>query len=113
MSRILITGASGMIGRALVANLAADGMHEVIATDLAPADDLPAGVAFHRLDVTGEDPARVLTEIRPEVVVHLASIVTPAPGMGPWPREQRVPGAAWAAPGRRSGPPRTRRLELP
>lgn len=82
MSRILITGASGMIGRALVANLAADGMHEVIATDLAPADDLPAGVAFHRLDVTGEDPARVLTEIRPEVVVHLASIVTPAPGMG-------------------------------
>ncbi|WP_238373152.1 SDR family oxidoreductase [Heliomarina baculiformis] len=82
MSRILITGASGMIGRALVADLAADGAHEVIATDLAPADDLPAGVAFYRLDVTGEDPARVLAETRPEVVVHLASIVTPAPGMG-------------------------------
>ena len=82
MSRILITGASGMIGRALVDSLAENAEHDVIATDLAPADDLPAGVAFHRLDVTGEDPARILADTRPEVVVHLASIVTPAPGMG-------------------------------
>lgn len=82
MSRILITGASGMIGRVLVATLAAEGAHQVIATDLAPAPDLPAGVAFHRMDVTGDDPARVIAETRPEVVVHLASIVTPGPGMG-------------------------------
>ena len=67
MSRILITGASGMIGRALVASLAENAEHDVITTDLAPADDLPAGVAFHRLDVTGEDPARVLADTRPDL----------------------------------------------
>lgn len=79
MTRILVTGAAGMIGRALLSDLAG---HEIIATDLAAPADLPAGVRFEPLDVTGEDPDRVIGETRPEVVVHLASIVTPGPGMG-------------------------------
>ncbi|MEP3333759.1 SDR family oxidoreductase [Sedimentitalea sp.] len=78
MTRILITGASGMIGRALVRSLAG---HEVIATDLAPADDFPSNVIFEDLDVTGEDAERVMSLYHPEVVVHLASIVTPPKGM--------------------------------
>lgn len=78
MSRILITGASGMIGRALVRSLAG---HEVIATDLAPAADLPPDVSFEKLDVTGADAGRVIARHRPEVIVHLASIVTPPKGM--------------------------------
>lgn len=79
MTRILITGAGGLVGRALLSELTG---HEVIATDLAPPPDLPDGVTFHRMDVTGDDPARVIGETRPEVVVHLASIVTPPPGTG-------------------------------
>ena len=78
MTRILVTGAAGMIGRALLSDLAG---HEIIATDLKAPADLPAGVRFEPLDVTGEDPDRVIGETRPEVVVHLASIVTPGPGL--------------------------------
>lgn len=81
MSKILITGAGGMVGRALLAELAGTG-HEVIATDLAEPPDLPANARFAPLDVTGDDPARVIAAERPEVIVHLASIVTPPPGSG-------------------------------
>tara|TARA_R110002073_G_scaffold87564_11_gene207897 strand:+ start:2202 stop:3122 length:921 start_codon:yes stop_codon:yes gene_type:complete len=73
MSRILITGAGGNVGRALLAALRG---HDVLATDLNPVPD----VAFARMDVTGEDPGRVIGDFRPEVVVHLASIVTPPRG---------------------------------
>ena len=67
--RVLVTGAAGNVGRALLAGLNG---HEVLATDIAPG--------FQRLDVTGDDPARVIGAFRPEVVVHLASIVTPPKG---------------------------------
>lgn len=81
MTRILITGAGGMIGRALLAELAG-GPDEVIATDLAVPAALPANARFVPLDVTTDAPARVIAAERPEVIVHLASIVTPGPGMG-------------------------------
>ncbi|WP_204114896.1 SDR family oxidoreductase [Shimia biformata] len=77
MTRILITGAGGLVGRALLATLAG---HEVIATDHRPIDDLPDGMRFETLDVTGGDPARVIAATRPEVIIHLASIVTPPKG---------------------------------
>jgi len=73
MTRILITGAGGNVGRALLAGLSG---HEVLATALHPI----AGVAFERVDVTGDDAARVIGAFKPEVVVHLASIVTPPKG---------------------------------
>lgn len=78
MSRILITGAGGLVGRALIARL---GGHEVLATDLAEKG-LPAGVRFERMDVTGGDPDRAIGAFRPDAVIHLASVVTPPPGMG-------------------------------
>ncbi|MEH6646764.1 SDR family oxidoreductase [Sulfitobacter sp.] len=73
MTRILITGGAGMIGRALVEALRG---HDIVVTDLARAG-LPDKVQFHRMDVTGSDPDTVIAELRPDVVVHLASIVTP------------------------------------
>jgi UDP-glucose 4-epimerase len=85
MTRILITGAAGMIGQALLAEFAGT-EHEVIATDVRPGSSpLPNGegaqdsraLTFIRLDVRGSDPGRVIGEQRPEVVVHLASVVTP------------------------------------
>jgi UDP-glucose 4-epimerase len=78
MTRILITGAAGMIGRALLRGL--DG-HEVIATDLNVPADAPETIKFRRMDVTGPDAARIIAEEKPDVVVHLASIVSPPKGM--------------------------------
>lgn len=79
MSGILITGAAGMIGRALMAEL--DG-GDVVASDLHRPETLPSGARFETMDVTGDDPDRVIGALKPDVVVHLASIVTPAPGQG-------------------------------
>ena len=78
MTRILITGAAGMIGRALLTELTGQ---NVIATDLTNKS-LPDGIEFHRMDVTRDDPDRVIAQVRPDVIVHLASIVTPPKGMG-------------------------------
>lgn len=78
MSKILITGAAGMIGRALLHELKNE---DVVATDLY-SDGLSEDAKFYRMDVTGDDPDRVIGEVKPDVIVHLASIVTPAPGMG-------------------------------
>ena len=77
MSRILVTGAAGMVGRALAETLPEG---DLTATDLA-ATGLPDGIPFRRMDVTGRDPDVVIGAVRPDVVVHLASIVTPPKGM--------------------------------
>lgn len=77
MTRVLITGGAGMVGRALAETLTGG---EIVVTDLARGD-LPGHLPFKRMDVTGSDPDRVIGQVRPDVVVHLASIVTPPPGM--------------------------------
>lgn len=79
MSRILITGAAGMIGQALLAELTG-GPHDILATDLNAPAPLGDGVRFERMDVTGDDPGRMIRAFQPDVIVHLASIVTPPKG---------------------------------
>lgn len=79
MTGVLITGAGGHVGRALCAHLAQAGQ-AFVATDLARPVDLPEGAVFERLDVTGADADHVIGAHRPEVVVHLASVVTPPRG---------------------------------
>lgn len=70
--RVLVTGGSGFLGSSVVAGLRAAG-HDVVSTDLRP----PAV----EMDVTSADQvSSVIGAARPEVVVHLASIVTPGPG---------------------------------
>ena len=76
--RLLVTGASGFIGRHLVAGATANG-HEVVGTYLASSElnarDLPrSGVTWEKLDM--QDPAqvaRVVDSVRPEGVFHLAA----------------------------------------
>jgi UDP-glucose 4-epimerase len=81
MSRILITGAAGAVGQALLDELAASAPgHEVMATDIRPPRHLPAVYGYTPLDVRGGDAVRVIGEYRPDTVVHLASIVTPPKG---------------------------------
>jgi len=76
MSRILITGAAGMIGQRLVQMLVRSG-HEVIATDIGPRPPLPTGAIWRKIDVRGRDPEQVITEDRPDAVIHLASVLEP------------------------------------
>jgi nucleoside-diphosphate-sugar epimerase len=73
---VLVTGASGFIGRALVRRLAADG-HPPVCTSRHPVEDLVEGARWIPGDLT--DPAfvtRLVAEVRPSVVYHLASAVT-------------------------------------
>lgn len=79
MSRILITGAAGAVGQSLLAVLEGRG-HKVIATDIRPPTGLSEGMQFVPIDVRTDDPARIIAAERPEVVVHLASIVSPPKG---------------------------------
>lgn len=76
MSRTLVTGSAGRLGRSVVSALAAAG-HEVIGVDRVPgtpadaADSLPA-------DLTDLGEAyEVIARFRPDAIVHLAAIATP------------------------------------
>ncbi len=72
MSRVLLTGASGLIGTELLPLLRRTG-HDVHATGSAkpPAGD--GGASWHRCDLLDPDTTRALVErVRPEVLVHLA-----------------------------------------
>ncbi len=79
MSRILITGAAGAVGGALL-DLLADHDHQVLATDIRrPQSGKRKSVDFRTLDVRSGDVDRMIAEFSPDTVVHLASIVTPGP----------------------------------
>jgi nucleoside-diphosphate-sugar epimerase len=81
MSRIAVTGGSGKLGRAVVADLQTHG-HEVVNLDVAPPP-APQG-RFVRIDLTDfGQVVNALTDLdeggRFDAVVHLAAI--PAPGL--------------------------------
>jgi UDP-glucose 4-epimerase len=74
-SNVLVTGASGFIGRALVRRLVADG-HETVCTARRPVDDI-VEAAWVLGDLTDRAfVERLVAQARPAVVFHLASQVT-------------------------------------
>lgn len=77
MTRVLVTGAAGAVGQVLLSELAAAGI-ATLATDIRKPDALPETIVFQTLDVSGQDAGRVVGEYRPDVIVHLASIVSPS-----------------------------------
>jgi UDP-glucose 4-epimerase len=80
MTRILVTGASGFIGRALVEGLANAG-HSVRAAMRQPADVFPRSVEVVAVsDLTRPVEWRALLS-RMETVVHLAGIAHAGPGI--------------------------------
>ena len=75
--RVLVTGGSGFLGTSVVAGLAEAG-HEVTSADLRVPERAGDSVDRVVLDVRESATVdRVVHDTRPEVVVHLASIVTP------------------------------------
>lgn len=78
--RVLVTGGTGLVGKAVIARLAAHGW-DVRVIGLEPEFSGPAGVAYARCDIL--DFAAVCEQVRGcTAVVHLAAIPNPrqAPG---------------------------------
>ena len=83
--RILITGAAGMIGRKLLARLAAEGalagrriaaidLHDIVAP--TPTEGAAFTTATHQGDLADESVAQALVAAKPDVIFHLAGIVS-------------------------------------
>ena len=76
---VLVTGSAGYLGSQVVEALSGRGDIRAVALDVrAPAQRLQ-GVAYEIADIRGPEVAAIVARERPEVVVHLASIVTPGP----------------------------------
>lgn len=72
MKRVLLTGATGFIGRNAVAPLITQG-YEVHAMSSKKQIDAPQGVHWHCVDLLeSKDTARMMAEVRPTHLLHFA-----------------------------------------
>src|SRR3954451_15376541 len=72
--RVLVTGATGFVGRATCVELHERG-HDVVALTRRPGSE-PAGTSAVQGDIAHEDPGplqRAVAEARPDAVIHLAA----------------------------------------
>lgn len=76
---VLITGAAGYIGQQLVKLLLEQQKHRVIAADIRDASPFEdhEHLTYVKLDVRSKEATAVMKDYEIDVVVHLASIVTP------------------------------------
>jgi UDP-glucose 4-epimerase len=70
---VLLPGASGALGRKVAERLAKDG-HQVVGIDRRPWRGAP--VEFHELDVRKRAAEDVFRKLRPQAVVHMATVTS-------------------------------------
>ncbi|MDK9703508.1 MAG: SDR family oxidoreductase [Sulfuritalea sp.] len=75
--RVLVTGSSGYLGSQVVAELARRADIATIALDVREQMQRLPGVAYEVADIRAAEVDAIVARHRPQVVVHLASIVTP------------------------------------
>lgn len=71
--KVLVTGISGKIGRIVGQQLIAAG-HEVIGIDRRPWHDAPHGIDVYEADIRKRAAEDVYRTLRPEAVIHMATV---------------------------------------
>ena len=75
--RILIVGAAGMLGRKLASRLAEDGaLGSSPVSELSLVDVVSSDLAVTALDISAPGAAEVALATRPDVIFHLAAVVS-------------------------------------
>ncbi|MBX3233000.1 MAG: NAD-dependent epimerase/dehydratase family protein [Labilithrix sp.] len=71
--KVLVPGISGRLGRMLAEELIEKG-HDVIGIDRRPFHDAPRGVEMHELDIRKRAAEEVFRRVRPNAVIHMATV---------------------------------------
>lgn len=71
--KVLVPGIAGRLGRMLAESLIAKG-HDVIGIDRRPFRDAPEGVEMHEVDIRKRAAEDVFRRVRPEAVIHMATV---------------------------------------
>jgi nucleoside-diphosphate-sugar epimerase len=77
LSRVLVTGATGFIGRGALAPLLAAGMEVHAVSSRRPPDGAPAAVRWHTADLLAPGGEQVLAAIEPTHLLHMAWYAQP------------------------------------
>jgi UDP-glucose 4-epimerase len=71
--RVLVPGLSGRLGKMLADRLIELG-HDVIGIDRRPFREKPEGVEMHEIDIRKRAAEDVFRRVRPEAVIHMATV---------------------------------------
>lgn len=71
--RVLVPGIAGRLGRMLAERLLEKG-HDVIGIDRRPFRDAPPGIELHQLDIRKRAAEEVFRRVRPQAVIHMATV---------------------------------------
>lgn len=73
--RVLVTGATGFVGRGLIQRILSDGFHSPIGTTRQSPIDFPVGIETIQIDEIGQDLDWSDSLVGSEIIIHLAARV--------------------------------------